>query len=155
MTLDLWGPGTGKEVSLWPRAPGRPCGAGSAESAVLGLRLEPEPPFLAMDESEDEPDRPEVDLHGLSPEQALRRVRQELHAARVRGYRRLLVITGRGWGNPSQKPVLRQKIADWLASPEALELGVRRFDVMSQGGALEVVLGPRGSREQGPGASDV
>ncbi len=100
----------------------------------------------------DEPDLPRVDLHGLAPDQALRRVRQELHAARVRGHRRLLVITGRGWGNPTQTPVLRRRVAAWLASAEAAELGVRRFAVTSQGGALEVLLGAPRPRGSGSGA---
>ena len=36
----------------------------------------------------------EVDLHGLRPDAALRRIEQELHAARVRGAGRIRLITG-------------------------------------------------------------
>jgi len=83
----------------------------------------------------------EVDLHGLPPEQALRRLAQELHAARVRGARSVLVITGRGWGNLAQKPILRGIVEAWLRGPEAQRLGVRSSRVVAKGGALDVALG--------------
>lgn len=82
-----------------------------------------------------------VDLHGLSVERALRRVSQELHAARVRRLTRLLVITGAGWGNPDRKPVLREGVERWLRSPEARSLGVLDFQRVHKGGALDVRLG--------------
>jgi DNA-nicking Smr family endonuclease len=83
----------------------------------------------------------EVDLHGLRPELALRRLRQELHAARIRGEIELLAITGRGWGNLEQKPVLRGKLEAWMATPEAKTAGVRRWEVVAKGGALLLFLG--------------
>ena len=86
-----------------------------------------------------------VDLHGLRPEAALRRVAQELHAARVRGLEELVVVTGRGWGNLKQEPVLRGHVERWLASPEARALGVRSTRVVAKGGALEVRLERRNS----------
>ena len=82
-----------------------------------------------------------VDLHGLRPSDAMRRLAQELHAARVRGHEVLRVITGRGWGNLEQKPILRGHIEGWLKSPEARALGVRSFEVVAKGGALDVRLG--------------
>ncbi len=83
-----------------------------------------------------------VDLHGLRPEQALRRLSQELHAARVRGTSQLLVITGRGWGNLEQKPILRKKVEAWLRGPEGRDFGVADVQVAHKGGALEVRLKP-------------
>jgi DNA-nicking Smr family endonuclease len=80
----------------------------------------------------------EVDLHGLRPEVALRRLAQELHAARIRGVTRVLVITGRGAGNPGQQPVLRRKVEAWLTGPEGRRAGARGFRVTSRGGALEI-----------------
>lgn len=77
-----------------------------------------------------------VDLHGLPPDQALRRLAQALHAARVRGRSSFLVITGAGWGNPEQKPVLRTKVEAWLRSPEGRALGVRSVERVHRGGAL-------------------
>lgn len=85
-----------------------------------------------------EPD--EVDLHGLHVEQALRRVAQALHAARVRGRRELLVITGAGWGNSDGKPVLRPRVEAWLRGPEGRALGVLDVRRVSKGGALAVRL---------------
>ena len=85
-------------------------------------------------------DQPSVDLHGLRPDQALRRVAQELHALRVRGGTSLLVVTGRGWGNLAQKPVLLPKVEAWLVGPEGRRLGVKRVAVTAKGGALEVFL---------------
>jgi DNA-nicking Smr family endonuclease len=80
----------------------------------------------------------EVDLHGLGVEQALRRVSQALHAARVRGHTRLLIITGAGWGNPDGKPVLRPRVEAWLRGPEARAAGVLDVRRVHREGALEV-----------------
>lgn len=84
---------------------------------------------------------PEVDLHGLTPEQAFRRLRQALHTARVQRAPRLRVVTGRGWGNLRQEPVLRRRVEAWLASPEGRQAGVRGFRVTARGGALDLDLG--------------
>lgn len=91
-------------------------------------------------------DPPSVDLHGLSPDGALRRLAQALHAARVRGARQLLVITGRGLGNRTQQPVLRGKVESWLRGPDGKALGVRGLDRAKGGGALLVHLGLTGPR---------
>jgi len=81
-----------------------------------------------------------VDLHGLSPEKAIRRLAQELHACRVRGDGRVLVITRRGWGNRRQEPILRRRVESWLEGPEGRRAGVIRFRGAARGGALEVEL---------------
>jgi DNA-nicking Smr family endonuclease len=83
---------------------------------------------------------PSVDLHGLHPDQALRRLSQALHAARVAGAAELSVITGRGWGNRAQEPVLRRKAEAYLRGPEAKRFGVRGVQIESQGGSLRVSL---------------
>ena len=89
----------------------------------------------------------EIDLHGNSPEAALRRLQQELHACRVRGLTEIRVITGRGWGNQRQEPILRGKVEAWLRGPEARALGVRSFRRVSKGGALDVELSGGRSRD--------
>lgn len=92
-----------------------------------------------------DPSPSEVDLHGLPPERALRRLAQELHATRVRGETRLRVITGRGWGNLEQKPILRKRVESWLRGAEGARFGVSDVQVTSKGGALDVrlrALGP-------------
>lgn len=85
-----------------------------------------------------------IDLHGLRPEAALRRLEQELHAARVRGEGALLVVTGRGWGNREQRPVLRSRVEAYLRGPDGLRMGVRRVEVTAKGGALRLALGSSG-----------
>ena len=94
---------------------------------------------MPIDEPQDE--SVSVDLHGLSPDQALRRMAQALHAARVRGHSELLVITGAGWGNPTQQPILRKRMEAWLRGPEGRAFGVRDVQVVHRGGALAVRLG--------------
>jgi DNA-nicking Smr family endonuclease len=85
-------------------------------------------------------DLPEVDLHRLRAEEAVRRLQRELHTCRVRGAERLVVITGLGFGNRRQEPVLRTKVEAWLRSDEARRLGVRSFERVHRGGALAVRL---------------
>lgn len=94
---------------------------------------------MAGEESTEEPPQ-EIDLHGMPPTQALRRLGQELHACRMRRLASVLVITGRGWGNRLQQPVLRPMVEGWLCGPEGKRLGVLGFEVTSQGGALIVSL---------------
>ena len=86
-------------------------------------------------------ERRSVDLHGLRPDQALRRLAQELHAARVAGASELRVVTGRGWGNPTWQPVLRKRVEAWARGPEGRALGVRDVRVTAKGGALDLRLG--------------
>jgi DNA-nicking Smr family endonuclease len=81
-----------------------------------------------------------IDLHGLTVAQAMRRVAQALHMARVRGWSRLLIVTGAGWGNPDQKPILRPRIESWLRGQEGRSAGVKDVRRVHKGGALEVFL---------------
>jgi DNA-nicking Smr family endonuclease len=85
-----------------------------------------------------------IDLHGLRPEQALRRLFSALQTARVRGRTEVVVVTGRGWGNDTGKPVLRGKVEAWLATEPARRVGVKSFQRQGHGGALEVRLRERG-----------
>ena len=102
-------------------------------------------PHEDSDDDEQDPP-PELDLHGLKPEQALRRLANEIHACRVRRAPELVVITGRGLHNPQGQPVLRERVAAWLASPEARQRGVVGHALLRSGGALLVRLrsGPPG-----------
>jgi DNA-nicking Smr family endonuclease len=85
---------------------------------------------------------PEVDLHGLHPEQAVKRLEMALHTARIQGSERLTVITGRGLGNAKQTPVLRKRVEAWLAA-EGGRYGATRWQPISRGGALDVRFGGR------------
>lgn len=86
------------------------------------------------------PRPPEIDLHGLTPEAAFKKLGRGLHSARVRREARLLVITGRGFGNAAQVPILRGKVEAYLRGPEGRRAGVRAFELAARGGALLVTL---------------
>ena len=79
-----------------------------------------------------------IDLHGHSPESALRYLGQELHSARVRGLVEVLVVTGRGIGNRRGEPILRGHVETWLRGPSGQRFGVARFDRSRDGGSLRV-----------------
>jgi DNA-nicking Smr family endonuclease len=93
-----------------------------------------------VDWDDDPNSLPELDLHGMTPERALRRLASELRTCRVRGDRVLLVITGRGYGNRLQQPILRTRVEAWLDSPEGRALGALSWTRTARGGALEVRL---------------
>lgn len=107
---------------------------------MSGVRRRQREPWPEPDEEPEELAVPEVDLHGLAPAAALRRLGRELHAARTRRCGALLVITGQGLGNALQKPILRTQVETWLAGPEGRRLGVRGFERVHRGGALRVRL---------------
>jgi DNA-nicking Smr family endonuclease len=81
-----------------------------------------------------------IDLHGLHSEQALRRLEQELHAARVRHMSYGVVISGRGWGSPTGKAVLTPLVLKWLQGPDGRRLGVRNARLVNKGGAVAIDL---------------
>lgn len=95
----------------------------------------------------DVPPDHELDLHGLRGEQAVRRLAQELHAWRLQGVRRALVITGRGMKSEAG-PVLAPLVRFWLASSEARSLGVKSWKDTHRGGALELSLRWPGDRDE-------
>jgi len=109
------------------------CVRESTRTSAEGPWDEPEEPFV-----------PEVDLHGKRPDEALRHLGRELHAARQRRLREVLVITGQGLGNPLHKPILRTKVEQWLSGPDGQRLGVQGYERASRGGALRVRLAGSG-----------
>ena len=89
-----------------------------------------------------------IDLHGLTLASALKRLEEAIYTCRARGGRRALVITGRGWGSPGQRPVLAPAVESWLKSDGARRLGVTSFRRAHRGGAFEVEISrPERSRE--------
>jgi hypothetical protein len=100
----------------------------------------------ALDAMDDSNSLPELDFHRRTAAEAERLVRQALHTWRVQGVERAILVTGRGYGNAKQEPVLRTKVERWLDSPEARSLGVRSWRRVARQGALEIVLAFPNSR---------
>lgn len=80
----------------------------------------------------------QLDLHGLNREQANELLSDFLVRCDRRGLRCVRIIHGKGLGSKNREPVLKHKVADWLA---------QRGDVMafcqarsSEGGAGAVVV---------------
>ena len=67
-----------------------------------------------------------LDLHGMRQREAHAALRRFLKSAQRRGYRHVLVITGKGAGTDDSKPfyeadergVLRQAVPHWLSQPD-------------------------------------
>jgi DNA-nicking Smr family endonuclease len=55
----------------------------------------------------------QLDLHGLTREEALEALPRFLHSAQKRGQKAVLIITGKG-NHSSEEPVLQQAVASWL-----------------------------------------
>ena len=83
----------------------------------------------------------QLDLHGLTREEALEALPRFLRNARVHGEKAVLVITGKGNNSPAE-PVLQQAVAAWLR--EAGKDMVAEFDSapreMGGSGAFVVFL---------------
>lgn len=55
----------------------------------------------------------QLDLHGLTREEALEALPLFLHSAQLKGQKAVLVITGKG-NHSAEEPVLHQAVASWL-----------------------------------------
>jgi DNA-nicking Smr family endonuclease len=55
-----------------------------------------------------------LDLHGYRVEQARRSLRQFIDQSRLRAFRVVRIIHGKGKGSAEQQPVLKQKVNQWL-----------------------------------------
>src|SRR5262249_39684212 len=60
----------------------------------------------------------EVDLHGLSVQQAEVRLRSFLQISRMDRQRVVRVIHGKGHGSPHQQSILRARVTEWLGESE-------------------------------------
>lgn len=90
-----------------------------------------------------------LDLHGMTQAEAHRRVTEKVAAARRRGQRCLLVITGKG-AIDGETGVLRQMLPRWLAEPPNAESVLRCEPARAaHGGAgawYVLIRKPRGRR---------
>ncbi len=85
----------------------------------------------------------QIDLHGLTREEALEALSRFLHSARTKGQKAVLVITGKG-NHSSEEPVLHQAVASWLRDAgrtTVLEFGPAPRE-MGGSGAYVVFLRP-------------
>jgi DNA-nicking Smr family endonuclease len=55
-----------------------------------------------------------IDLHGLNADQAFQALLDFIRNAYYKGYRTVLVVTGRGLNSPNGIPVLRTQVQSWL-----------------------------------------
>jgi DNA-nicking Smr family endonuclease len=90
----------------------------------------------------------QIDLHGCSVEQGLRKLRMAVQSCRYQRYEHLLVVTGRGLRSPGHEGVLAPAVLEWLKSEEARVLGVLAARLASKGGAVEVDIRGSGGNEQ-------
>lgn len=86
---------------------------------------------------------PSIDLHRLTAAESQRVVARALHTWRVQGVERAVLVTGRGYGNRRQEPILRGKLEAWLGGAQARGLGVRSWRRVARDGALEIVIARR------------
>lgn len=61
-----------------------------------------------------------LDLHGYRVEEARRLLRRFIEHARLRGYRCIRIIHGKGKGSSDCQPVLKQKVDQWLPQSDGV-----------------------------------
>ena len=59
-----------------------------------------------------------LDLHGMTVPAAKQAVANFLHSARAQGWRCVRIVHGKGHGSPGRQPILKYKLAGWLARSE-------------------------------------
>lgn len=103
----------------------------TAAAAIPPARPSAPPPLAAMDRKltrrigrGSRPVDAKVDLHGLTQREAHHRLLSFLQVAKARGYRLVLVVTGKGrdtaagdWWEEGTRGVLRRAVPDWLSTP--------------------------------------
>lgn len=87
----------------------------------------------------------ELDLHGLTADQAREALAGFLLECRTRGRRCVRVIHGKGRGSPGRRPVLKLKVDHWLRQWDDVLAFCTARPVDGGSGALYVLLRRRGS----------
>jgi DNA-nicking Smr family endonuclease len=88
----------------------------------------------------------QLDLHGLRSEEARALLADFLNAAHRRGLRCVRVIHGKGWGSKNREPVLKRKVAGWLAQRGQVLAYCEARPAEGGGGAVVVLLQAGGER---------
>jgi DNA-nicking Smr family endonuclease len=89
----------------------------------------------------------ELDLHGLTREEARERLSAFLREAHRRGQRCVRVVHGKGNGSPGRQPVLKDKVQRWLAQRVEVIAFAQASGAQGGAGALLVLLAPRIAKE--------
>ncbi len=82
----------------------------------------------------------ELDLHGLTAANAKIQLVRFLHSCKSRGVRCIRIIHGKGLGSPGRLPVLKPKVAYWLAQRDEVMAYVSARAVDGGTGAVYVLL---------------
>ena len=89
----------------------------------------------------------ELDLHGLTREEARERLSAFLREAHRRCQRCVRVVHGKGNGSPGRQPVLKDKVQRWLAQRVEVIAFAQASGAQGGAGALLVLLAPRIAKE--------
>ena len=84
----------------------------------------------------------ELDLHGLTRDEARSALGHFLHEALEHGYRCVRLIHGKGHGSPGREPVLKAKVQRWLAQRREVVAFAQASAPHGGAGALIVLLAP-------------
>lgn len=82
----------------------------------------------------------ELDLHGLTRDEARERLANFLHACRKRGIRCVRIIHGKGLGSKNKEPVLKHKVRGWLMQRDEVLAFAQARPADGGGGAVIVML---------------
>ena len=86
----------------------------------------------------------ELDLHGMSREEARQALSEFLAASLARGQRCLRIVHGKGLRSPGREPVLKELVRHWLARRQEVLAYCQARAADGGGGAVTVLL--RGTR---------
>lgn len=89
----------------------------------------------------------QLDLHGLTVEEARALLASFLNGSVKRGLRCIRIVHGKGLRSASGEPVLKRKVAGWLAQRDEVLAYVQARQEDGGGGAVMVLL--RGARRTG------
>jgi DNA-nicking Smr family endonuclease len=96
----------------------------------------------------------QLDLHGSRTEEARQLLSEFLSAAIKRGYRCVLVVHGRGRSSPNREPVLKRKVAGWLAQHRDVLAFCQARPADGGSGAVMVLLRATGAKAEARAAEE-
>ena len=91
----------------------------------------------------------ELDLHGLTVEQARSALAEFLNRSVHRGLRCLRIIHGKGLRSKNREPVLKPKLGAWLIQRDEILAFCQARDADGGGGAVVVLLQGRRQKAEG------